>query len=68
MLLAEFFRIAASSVVIATYRIPAKFPGQINHFIRVGAVADNIAKIPDDVVLWRGAKNSLECLKIRMNV
>lgn len=49
--LAEFFRVAASSVVIAAYRNPPKLPGQINHFIGIGAVANNIAEIPDDVVL-----------------
>jgi hypothetical protein len=53
MMQAECGRIAARPVVIAAYRNPANFSGQINHFIGIAAVADKIAEIPDDVVLWR---------------
>jgi hypothetical protein len=54
--------------VIATHHDPAKFPDHLNRFIRIGTVADNITKIPDDVILWRGCENRLKCGQVCVNV
>lgn len=68
MMQAECGRIAARPVVIATYRDPAKFSGQINHFVGIATVADNVAQVPDHVVFWRRGKNSLKSWEIRVDV
>jgi hypothetical protein len=59
---------AARPVVIATHNDSAEVPGQINHFVRVRAVANDVAKIPDDVMLRSGSENCLESWQIGMNV
>jgi hypothetical protein len=59
---------AARPVVIATDYNPAKVPGQINHFVRIRAVANDVAKIPDDVMLRSSSKNCFESGQIGMNV
>ena len=54
--------------MIATDHNPAELPCQINHFIGIRAIANNIAKIPNGVILGRSGKNRFESLQIGMNV
>ena len=68
MMQAECGRIAARPVVIAAYRNPAKFSGQINHFVGICTITDNIAEIPYHVVFRRRGKNSLKSWEIRVDV
>lgn len=68
MMQAECGRIAARHVVIAADHNSAKLPRQLNRFIGVCAVANDIAEIPDDVVMRRSRKNCLESRQIGMNV
>ena len=68
MMQAECGRITARPVVIAAYRDSAKFSGQINHFIGICTITDNIAEIPYHVVFWRRGKNSLKSWEIRVDV
>jgi hypothetical protein len=68
MMQAECVRIAAGHVVIASDHNSAEFPRQLNHFIRVCAIADDVAEVPDGIVFRSSGKNSLECLEIGVNV
>ena len=54
--------------MIAPHNNPAELSGHSNYFVGVGAVADDIAEVPDHIMFWRGCKNRFKCLKIRMNV
>ncbi len=58
----------ARSVVIAAHDNTTELPGQINNFIGICAIADDVAEVPDGVVFWCSGKNSLECLEIGVNV
>lgn len=68
MMQAECGRIAARPVVIAAHHNAAKFPRQFNHFIRVCAIADNVAEVPDRVIWWRCRKHRFESRQIGMDV
>ena len=68
MMQAECVRIAARHVVITADHNSAKFPRQLNHLVRVRAIADDVAEVPDAVVFRCSGKNSLECLEIGVNV
>jgi glycine/D-amino acid oxidase-like deaminating enzyme len=61
-------RIAARPVVIAADHNSAELPGQINHLVGIRAVANDIAEIPDRVIVWRSRKNRFESRQIGMNV
>lgn len=54
--------------MIATDDNAAQAPDHINNLIRIGAIAHDIPEIPNDVMLGRSGKHSLECLEVRVNV
>jgi hypothetical protein len=54
--------------VIAAHNNPAETSGPINDLIGIGAIANNIAEIPDNIVWRRSGKSRFEGRKIRMNV
>jgi hypothetical protein len=59
---------AASQVMIATHENTTETPGQINNLIGICAIANNIAEIPDGIILRSSGKNGLEGRKIGMDV
>lgn len=54
--------------MITPHNNPAELPDHINYFVGVCAIADDIAEIPNHIVLWRNGKNRFKCLEIRVNV
>jgi hypothetical protein len=54
--------------MIAANRNSAKFPAQFDYLIRVGAVVDKIAEIPDSIVPRRGSENRFEGLQICVDI
>ncbi len=55
-------------VVIATYDNTTELPGQIYDLIWICAIANNVAEVPDGIMLRSSGKNSLESLEIGVNV
>lgn len=68
MVEAKCGRIAARHVVITADHNSVKFPHQLNHVIRVCAIANNVAEIPHGVILGRGGKHRFEGGKIGVDV
>lgn len=46
--------------MIASHHNPVKLSGQLNRFIGIRAVSNNIAEVPDHIVLWCSRKNRFE--------
>jgi hypothetical protein len=45
--------------VIAPHNDSVELPDHINHLVGVCAVADDIAKVPNLIVVWRSGKDRL---------
>ena len=59
-MIANFPVSAARPVVIAAHDNPTQLPDKFNNLIGIRAVADDVAEIPNRIMLGRGGKNRLE--------
>src|SRR5215471_13239025 len=59
---------AADAIMVSTHKDAANRAGAIDHLIGIGAVANNITKIPDHVVLRRSPNDSVKRLKIGVDI
>ena len=54
--------------MVAAHKCCAQRAHALDHLVRVRAVADNIAKIPDFIVRGRKPKHSIKSLQVRVDV
>ena len=54
--------------MVAANKNRAKLAYAFRHFIGIGAIADDIAKIEDTIMRWRRLQAGLQGFQIRMNV